>query len=304
MRRALIFIGFWLLSTPTWAAPLAPVDAAALLAETRAANSKCSFLSSAASEELSIYAGRAEVGAVEAVGAELASERLAQARVDGGNYPCDDQSARKVTDIYTAAREAMNAVMGTSNAQNLANGPSIAVPNAKPSTAKGMPTPIEPRPRLAAAAPNAVQALPGRPGFAKLTTQAQPLNVRTAPSANLKTYPVPPANAARPANNSQQRQQVQQRQQAQQAQQNPSADPLRAYAWRVYAYYAAMRCPTLPANKMRRFWQNVANEHGRMLETQSPGAIERAQRQAQQQAARLACNAQTQQLVKRAASQY
>ena len=301
MRRAVIIALLCLVPQKLSAQPLSAVEAAALLAETRAANSKCSFLASAASEELSIYSGRAEVGAVEAVGAEVTSQRLEQARVDGANYPCDDESARKVTDIYTAAREAMNSVMTRQQPAPQA---------APPARVTGQPLNITPQPqiqqpRIAQAKPMPV--LQGRPGYGRISTNLQP-DSPNSNLGNLKIYPTTPEArkaAAKPQAPRAQRAKPQaQPQVTQRAKAGLAAGGLKGYAWRSYAYYAAIRCPSLPRAQMQRFWRNIANEHGHMLETENPAAIEQAQRHAQQQAAKLACNAQTRQLVLRAISQY
>ena len=110
MRR-IIGSTLFLLASAGWAAAaLGPLDAAAILTETKATNAKCAFLNPAEAEKLSLFTARAEVAAVGAESADKAGAKLLQARARGGQSACDADAKARVREIYSAANEAMEAV--------------------------------------------------------------------------------------------------------------------------------------------------------------------------------------------------
>jgi hypothetical protein len=110
MRR---FIGsaLFLLASAGWAsAELSPLDAAAILTESKATNAKCAFLNPVEAEKLNLFTARAEVAAVSAESADKAGPQLQQARARGAQSACDAAAQARVREIYSSANEAMEAV--------------------------------------------------------------------------------------------------------------------------------------------------------------------------------------------------
>lgn len=163
MRR-LIGSTLFLLASAGWAAAaLGPLEAAAILAEAKAANDKCQVLDAAEAENLGLFSARAEVAAVGAATPDKASPQLHEARQRGAVSACDAATKARVREIYEAASEAMAAV--NSETAPPAAGPvnilpqPLSVATIQPAPRPAPPQAPQPQPRVHAPKP-VVQAQP------------------------------------------------------------------------------------------------------------------------------------------------
>lgn len=183
MRRIIGSTLFLLASTGWACAALGPLEAAAILTETKAANAKCGFLNRAEADNLNLFTARAEVAAVGVESADSAGAQLQQARARGGQTACNADAKARVREIYDAANEAMQAV---NRETEPAQGPVNILPKPK---AAG---PLQPAPRpIQHQAPAPQPLIQPQPQPQVLVPAPQPVPVQPQVSYNFAAQQPP-----------------------------------------------------------------------------------------------------------------
>jgi len=250
---------------------MTPAGALRVLAQARAVNGKCHYLSAPVSSELSGYVAKAEVVTASRQGADVASEAIAHGAKAGKASACGADSKDLVMAALTAAREAMRQARKASPAPRRAR-PARLIRHDRPrhaATARIMPSRHRSHSPTVRIMPSGHKDVSATVRLASTASSAPRTSVRILKATRVAARHTGKLRAT--------------------SAMSGGRDALKRYESKARAYYVELKCRRLPYRKTLVMWKQVKRMHYALLRARGGEAVGRAKSRAKAQAASASC---------------